>query len=244
MAIAQRPLALRRDLIRIFGEDRLVAVIRTATPGLARDAARAMSEAGVRLVEITLTIPDAFELISDLANDDAFAARGSIVGAGTVLNGTQAEESLLAGARFLVSPILVPEMIAAARARDAMSMPGTMTPTEMVRAAELGADFIKVYPVATIGGPDYITNVRRALTGLPLVATGNIDTAEIPDYFTAGGAGVGGGGPPLPPPPLPRGGGAPGIPNPGRVLPPPPRPPPHQATAAALPPRERGRPVH
>ncbi|OLC50408.1 MAG: hypothetical protein E6I40_02150 [Chloroflexi bacterium] len=205
MAITQRPLALRRDLIRIFGEDRLVAVIRTTTPGLARDAARAMSEAGVRLVEITLTIPDAFELISDLANDDAFAARGSIVGAGTVLNGTQAEESLLAGARFLVSPILVPEMIAAARARDAMSMPGTMTPTEMVRAAELGADFIKVYPVATIGGPDYITNVRRALTDLPLVATGNIDLEEIPDYFTAGVVGFGVGGPLIRPDLLQRG---------------------------------------
>ena len=205
MAITQRPLALRRDLIRIFGEDRLVAVIRTTTPGLARDAARAMSEAGVRLVEITLTIPDAFELISDLANDDAFAARGSIVGAGTVLNGRQAEESLLAGARFLVSPILVPEMIAAARARDAMSMPGTMTPTEMVRAAELGADFIKVYPVATIGGPDYITNVRRALTDLPLVATGNIDLEEIPDYFTAGVVGFGVGGPLIRPDLLQRG---------------------------------------
>ena len=205
MAITQRPLALRRDLIRIFGEDRLVAVIRTTTPGLARDAARAMSEAGVRLVEITLTIPDAFELISDLANDDTFAARGSIVGAGTVLNGTQAEESLLAGARFLVSPILVPEMIAAARARDAMSMPGTMTPTEMVRAAELGADFIKVYPVATIGGPDYITNVRRALTDLPLVATGNIDLEEIPDYFTAGVVGFGVGGPLIRPDLLQRG---------------------------------------
>ena len=205
MAITQRPLALRRDLIRIFGEDRLVAVIRTTTPGLARDAARAMSDAGVRLVEITLTIPDAFELISDLANDDTFAARGSIVGAGTVLNGTQAEESLLAGARFLVSPILVPEMIAAARARDAMSMPGTMTPTEMVRAAELGADFIKVYPVATIGGPDYITNVRRALTDLPLVATGNIDLEEIPDYFTAGVVGFGVGGPLIRPDLLQRG---------------------------------------
>ena len=205
MAITQRPLALRRDLIRIFGEDRLVAVIRTTTPGLARDAARAMSEAGVRLVEITLTIPDAFELISDLANDDAFAARGSIVGAGTVLNGRQAEESLLAGARFLVSPILVPEMIAAARARDAMSMPGTLTPTEMVRAAELGADFIKVYPVATIGGPDYITNVRRALTDLPLVATGNIDLEEIPDYFTAGVVGFGVGGPLIRPDLLQRG---------------------------------------
>jgi 2-dehydro-3-deoxyphosphogluconate aldolase/(4S)-4-hydroxy-2-oxoglutarate aldolase len=205
MAITQRPLVLRRDLIRIFGEDRLVAVIRTPTPELARDAARAMSEAGVRLVEITLTIPDAFELISELANDDAFAARGSIVGAGTVLNGTQAEDALLAGARFLVSPILVPEMIAVARARDAMSMPGTMTPTEMVRAAELGADFIKVYPVATIGGPDFIANVRRALTDLPLVATGNIELEEVPDYFRAGVVGFGVGGPLFRPDLLQRG---------------------------------------
>ena len=205
MAITQRPLVLRRDLIRIFGEDRLVAVIRTPTPELARDAARAMSEAGVRLVEITLTIPDAFELISELANDDAFAARGSIVGAGTVLNGTQAEDALLAGARFLVSPILVPEMIAVARARDAMSMPGTMTPTEMVRAAELGADFIKVYPVATLGGPDFIANVRRALTDLPLVATGNIELEEVPDYFRAGVVGFGVGGPLFRPDLLQRG---------------------------------------
>ncbi|TMC69617.1 MAG: hypothetical protein E6J13_10800, partial [Chloroflexi bacterium] len=85
MAITQRPLAVRRDLIRIFGEDRLVAVIRTTSPEIARKAAQAMSEAGVRLVEITLTVPDAFEIIEELALDDAFAGRGSVVGAGTVL---------------------------------------------------------------------------------------------------------------------------------------------------------------
>src|SRR3989442_8370284 len=186
MAITQRPLVLRRDLVRIFGEDRLVAVIRTATPDLARAAARAMSEAGVRLVEITLTVPDAFEVIEELATDDAFAARGSIVGAGTVLSGRQAEDALLAGARFLVSAVLVPEMIHAARARDAMSMPGTMTPTEMVKAADLGADFIKVFPVSAIGGPDFISNVRRALINLALVPTSHIELEKIPDYFRAG----------------------------------------------------------
>jgi 2-dehydro-3-deoxyphosphogluconate aldolase / (4S)-4-hydroxy-2-oxoglutarate aldolase len=195
MAITQRPLALRRDLIRIFGEDRLVAVIRTGSPQIARQAAHAMSEAGVRLVEITLTVPDAFEIIEELALDDAFSAHGSIVGAGTILSGAQAEQALSAGARFLVSAVLVPEMIAAARARDAMSMPGTMTPTEMVKAAELGADFIKVFPVSAIGGPDFIANVRRALVHLPLVATGNIDLEEIPDYLRAGVVGFGVGGP-------------------------------------------------
>jgi 2-dehydro-3-deoxyphosphogluconate aldolase/(4S)-4-hydroxy-2-oxoglutarate aldolase len=72
-----------------------------------------------------------------------------------------------------------------------MTMPGTMTPTEMLKAAELGADFIKVYPIATIGGPAFITNVRRALTHLPLVATGNVGYDEIPGYFAAGVVGFG-----------------------------------------------------
>lgn len=195
MAVQQRPIALRRDLVRIFSDDRLVAVIRTATAERAAVAARAMARAGVRLVEITLTVPDAYELIAALATDDEFAATGAIVGAGTVLSGAQAEDSLIAGARFLVSPALIPEMIAAARSRDAMTMPGTMTPTEMVKAAELGADFIKVYPLATIGGPEFITNVRRALMHLPLVATGNVEYDEIPAYFKAGVVGFGIGAP-------------------------------------------------
>ncbi len=205
MAISERPKVLRRDLLRMFSEDRLVAVIRTSTPETAETAARAMAAAGVRLIEITLTVPDAFELIAKLATDRELAERGAVIGAGTVLSGTQAEESLLAGARFVVSPALVPEMIEAARARDAMSMPGTMTPSEMVRAADLGADYIKVYPLATIGGPDFITNVRRALQHLPLVATGNVELAEIPAYFKAGVVGFGIGAPLIRPDLIERG---------------------------------------
>ena len=195
MSVSARPQALRKDLIRIFSEDRLVAVIRTSSVDTAELAARAMARAGVRLVEITLTIPDAYELIAKLATDNEFAKHGAIVGAGTVLSGAQAEDSLIAGARFLVSPALIPEMIDAARSRDAMTMPGTMTPTEMVKAAELGADYIKVYPLATIGGPEFITNVRRALMHLPLVATGNVEYDEIPAYLKAGVVGFGIGGP-------------------------------------------------
>jgi len=205
MAIAQRPLVGRREMLKIFGEDRLVAVIRTGTPELAEQAARAVAEGGVRLVEITLTVPDAIELIAKLAADSAFRDAGAIVGAGTVLSGAQAEDALLAGARFLVSPALIPDMIAAGRARDALTMPGTLTPTEMVRAAELGADFIKIYPIATVGGPAYVTNVRRALQHLPLVATGNIEFDEIPQYLKAGVVGFGIGGPLIPAEALARG---------------------------------------
>lgn len=205
MAITQRPLVGRREMLKIFGEDRLVAVIRTATPELAEQAARAVAEGGVRLVEITLTVPDAVELIAKLAADDSFRDTGAVVGAGTVLSGAQAEDALLAGARFLVSPALIPDMIAAGRARDALTMPGTLTPTEMVRAAELGADFIKIYPIATLGGPAYVANVRRALQHLPLVATGNIEYDEIPQYLKAGVVGFGIGGPLIPADVLARG---------------------------------------
>jgi len=205
VAIAQRPLVTRRDMLKIFGEDRLVGVIRTPTPELAERAAYALAEGGVRLVEITLTVPDAIELIAKLAADDAFRDAGAVVGAGTVLSGAQAEDALLAGARFLVSPALIPDMISAGRARDALTMPGTLTPTEMVKAAELGADFIKIYPVATVGGPAYVTNVRRALQLLPLVVTGNIEYDEIPQYLAAGVVGFGIGGPLIPSDVLARG---------------------------------------
>jgi 2-dehydro-3-deoxyphosphogluconate aldolase/(4S)-4-hydroxy-2-oxoglutarate aldolase len=201
MAITQRPThgrVTRRDMLKIFSEDRLVGVIRTATPELAERAAYALAEAGVRLVEITLTVPDAIELIAKLSNDGAFRETGAVVGAGTVLSGAQAEEALLAGARFLVSPALIPAMISVARAHDAMTMPGTLTATEMVQAADAGADFIKVYPVATVGGPAYIANIRRALQLLPLVVTGNIAYDEIPEYLRVGVVGFGIGGPLIP----------------------------------------------
>ncbi len=191
MTVTQHPIVARRELVRTFAEDRLVAVIRTASTELAERAARAVAEAGVRLVEITLTVPDAFALIERLALDPDLRSRGAVVGAGTVLSGRAAEDALLAGARFLVSPIFVPDMIVAARARDAMTMPGTMTPTEMVAAADAGADFIKVYPIQSLGGPSYIANVRRVLPELPLVPTGNIEAAEIPAYLAAGVAGFG-----------------------------------------------------
>src|SRR2546430_14585372 len=240
MAVSQRPLVLRRDLVRIFSEDRLVAVIRTGSAEAGELAARAMAKAGIRLVEITLTIPDAYELITKLATDDAMIASGAVVGGGTVLSGAQAEDALLAGARFLVSPALIPEMLEAARARDAMTMPGTMTPTEMVKAAELGADFIKVYPIATIGGPEFITNVRRALQHLPLVATGNVEYDEIPAYFAAGVVGFGIGGPLIRPQLLQRGdvegvvANAQRFPPAARPAPPPP---------PGLPPGHRGLPL-
>ncbi len=195
MALTQRPLVTRRDLVRIFSEDRVVAVIRVDSADLAERCARMLSMAGIRLIEITLTVPDALEAIQRLSSDAEIAERGGTIGAGTVLSGRQAEDALYAGARFLVSPILVPDMIAVGRARDAMTMPGTMTPTEIVQAAELGADYVKIFPIQSLGGPQYVANVRRAIQGIPLVPTGTIELSEIPAYEAAGVAGYGIGNP-------------------------------------------------
>ena len=185
----------RESHLRRVLDGGLVAIVRCPDSHKLVEVCRALADGGVTTVEITMTVPDALEVIEELATDASFSARGAIVGAGTVLNGRQADAALLAGARFLVSAIFVPDMVATARAHDAMSMPGTMTPTEMVQAADCGADFIKVFPVAAIGGPDYIRNVRRALIHLPLVATGNIDLEDIPEYFAAGVVGFGIGAP-------------------------------------------------
>lgn len=186
MAVA-RPLVRRAEQLRIFGEDRLVAVIRTATADEAVRTARAVATGGVRLIEITMTVPDADQVIARLADE----LTDRVIGAGTVLSRAQGEAAMLAGARFLVSPAMLPELVGVARAHDGMSMLGTLTPTEILQAARAGSDFIKLFPIAPVGGPEYVRNVTRALQGLPLIVTGNVERTEIPAYFAAGCVGFG-----------------------------------------------------
>jgi len=181
----------RAEQLRLFGEDRLVAVIRTASAEDALGTARAVAKGGVRLIEITLTVPDADEVIARLADE----LPDRVIGAGTVLSRAQGEAAMVAGARFLVSPAMLPELVEVARAHDGMSMLGTLTPTEIVQAARAGSDFIKIFPVQPVGGSAYVRGITRALAGLPLVATGTIELAEIPAYLDAGCVGFGVGGP-------------------------------------------------
>lgn len=187
MAVSSRSLVRRAEQLRIFGEDRLVAVIRTTTAEEAVRSARALAAGGVRLIEITMTVPDADEVIARLTRE----LPDRVIGAGTVLSRAVAEAAMLAGARFLVSPCLLPELVEVARAHDGMSMLGTLTPTEIVHAARAGSDFIKIFPVQPVGGPEYVRGITRALRDLPLVATGNVALEEIPTYFDAGCVGFG-----------------------------------------------------
>ncbi len=186
MTIA-RPLVRRAEQLRLFAEDRLVAVVRTELAEHALETARAVAAGGVRLIEITMTVPDADEVIARLVDE----LPDRVIGAGTVLSRAQGEAAMLAGARFLVSPAMLPELVDVARANDGMTMLGTLSPTEIVQAARAGSDFIKIFPVQPVGGPDYVRGLTRALGGLPLVATGNVELWEIPAYLAAGCVGLG-----------------------------------------------------
>jgi 2-dehydro-3-deoxyphosphogluconate aldolase/(4S)-4-hydroxy-2-oxoglutarate aldolase len=167
---------------------RLVAVIRADKPEDALFAARAMAEAGVRGIEITFTVPDAARIIRDAARE---LPESVVVGAGTVMGAAQAREALEAGARFLVSPILFPRLVELGHAENALVAIGGLTPTEIVAAHRAGADWVKVFPGESLGGPAYIKHLRGPLPNIPLMVTGGVTRENAAAYLAAGAQSVG-----------------------------------------------------
>ncbi len=164
---------------------RLVSVIRAATPEQAYGAARAVIRGGIRLVEVTYSVPDAPSVMRRLAGEDA------IVGAGTVLTEAEALAALEAGARFLIAPNLGAAVAAVARAHDVLYCPGAYTTSEIVAAREAGAHVVKVYPVGVAGGPDYIRIIRDPLPRIPMLAAGGTHLDNVLPFLAAGCVGVG-----------------------------------------------------
>ncbi len=164
---------------------RLVAVIRAATPEAAEGAARAVVRGGIRLVEVTFTVPDAPSVMRALADCDA------VVGAGTVLTPAEAHAALGAGAKFLIAPNLSAAVAGIARESGAMYCPGAYTTTEIVAARDAGAHVVKVYPVGVAGGPDYIRVIRDPLPGIPMLAAGGTHLGNVAAFLDAGCVGVG-----------------------------------------------------
>jgi len=165
----------------------VVAVIRMNEAADLVTVARALAKGGVRFVEITMTVPDAIEVIRDavqMLGDDV------LIGAGTVLDGHTAERAMDAGAAFVVGPCVVPEVIAACRARDRSVVPGALTPTEILQAWNAGADVVKVFP-GRVATPGYFTDLRGPFPHIPLMPTGNVDLATTPEYIRAGAIAVG-----------------------------------------------------
>jgi 2-dehydro-3-deoxyphosphogluconate aldolase / (4S)-4-hydroxy-2-oxoglutarate aldolase len=173
------------EFVQTLWSERATAILRTTNADAAQRAMEAAVEGGFRILEFTLTTPNALGLI------ETFARRpGLIVGAGTVLLPEQAQAAVSAGARFLVSPIIDEAVIRRARELDAAAMPGTHTPTEMVQAHRAGAPLIKLFP-APAGGPAYLRSVLAPLPFLRIVPTNGVDEQNAPDWLRAGAWGVG-----------------------------------------------------
>lgn len=167
---------------------RLVAVIRAERPEDALFAARAMAAAGVRGIEITFTVPNAAASIREAI---AVLPASVVVGAGTVLTEEQAKDALDAGARFLVSPICDPTLVRIGHAAGAQVAIGGLTPTEIVAAARAGADYVKLFPGESLGGPTYIKHLRGPLPDITFMVTGGVTRENAAAYLAAGAQSVG-----------------------------------------------------
>lgn len=161
--------------------ERLLAVIRAATPAAALAAARAVARGGLSMVEITFTVPDATAVMAELARDPALT-----VGAGTVLTADQARAALAAGAQFIVAPNLSAAVAGVTLEAGALFCPGAYTTNEILAARDAGAHIIKVYPVGVAGGPDYIKVIRDPLPDVPMLAAGGTTLANVPAFLAAG----------------------------------------------------------
>jgi 2-dehydro-3-deoxyphosphogluconate aldolase / (4S)-4-hydroxy-2-oxoglutarate aldolase len=180
--------AVRERILQIG----IVPVVRASSSAEARTAAEAVCKGGIPIVEITMTVPGAVEVIRELAKQSS--PNELLVGAGTVLNPEQAQRCLDAGAQFLVSPGFNAKTVALAAAERRLIMAGALTPTEVIAAWEAGADFIKIFPAGNVGGPKYIKALKGPLPDVPLIPTGGVNLQTAAEFLEAGAAALGIGG--------------------------------------------------
>ncbi|MFD8863825.1 bifunctional 4-hydroxy-2-oxoglutarate aldolase/2-dehydro-3-deoxy-phosphogluconate aldolase [Streptomyces sp. NPDC059590] len=171
----------RWDIVRAVTAQRAFGIVRTAGPREALAAAVAVLDAGLNAVEVALTTPRALSAVAELTAERPDA----LVGAGTVIDAPAARAAVEAGARFLVSPSLHPEVIRTGHRYGVPVFPGVATPTEMVRALEEGADALKLFP-ASGASPSWLRDVRAALPQAPVIPTGGVTIDNAPEWIAAG----------------------------------------------------------
>jgi len=161
--------------------------IRVSSANQALYAATTLFDAGIPIAEITMTVPGAINVIGELAQKFP----SMVVGAGTVLDTETAERCLDAGARFITSTGLVPEVIGAAHRRGVVVIPGALTPTEVISAWKAGADYVKIYPAAPLGGDLYIRSLKLPLPQVSLIAAGGVNQETATGFILAGATALG-----------------------------------------------------
>jgi 2-dehydro-3-deoxyphosphogluconate aldolase/(4S)-4-hydroxy-2-oxoglutarate aldolase len=181
----------KNDTLRKVLSLGVIPVVRASSSEAALRAVDALREGGIDVIELTMTVPGALELIESLVH--RFGSTVA-VGAGTVLDAETARACVLSGAAFLVSPSVDRGMIACARTYGVPVVPGALTPTEIVDAWRAGADLVKVFPCASLGGASYVKALRGPLPQIDLVATGGVSLETAGDFVRAGAAAIGAGG--------------------------------------------------
>jgi 2-dehydro-3-deoxyphosphogluconate aldolase/(4S)-4-hydroxy-2-oxoglutarate aldolase len=165
----------------------VVAVIRLQDSSKLRAVIDALAAGGVKALEVTMTVPRAIELIGEIAPT---LPPDFVIGAGTVVDPDTAHAAILAGARFIVGPVLRPAVIDVCHRYDVAVMPGCFSPTEILTAWEAGADVVKVFP-ATALGPSYFKDIRGPLPQLKLMPTGGVSLDNAGDWIRAGAVAIG-----------------------------------------------------
>ncbi|MCX6603263.1 MAG: bifunctional 4-hydroxy-2-oxoglutarate aldolase/2-dehydro-3-deoxy-phosphogluconate aldolase [Acidobacteria bacterium] len=181
----------KQQVVTSMLEIGIVPIIRVNSAEAAIKSIEAVYEGGIRSAEITMTTPGALKALEKLA--DAFGDK-MILGAGTVLDPETARATILAGAQFLVTPALKVATIEMARRYSIVICPGALTPTEILTAWEAGADFVKVFPCANMGGAKYIKAVKAPLPHVLMIPTGGVNLDTIGDFLQAGASAVAVGG--------------------------------------------------
>ncbi len=174
----------RKELFEKVALEQIIGVVREESVEEAESVAEAYARNGIRIIEVTLTTPQAFELISRFAQ--TYAPLDVVIAAGTVRNSHDAAQARRAGAQLIVSPHTDVTVIEYANEHDLLSIAGAGTATEIIRAWEAGCDIVKVFPALYLGGPDYIRTLRGPIRDVPMLAGGPVPLDTIENYLDAG----------------------------------------------------------
>ena len=177
----------REEVHAVIEETGIVPAIRVASAEDALFAVAAVFRGGIRVIELTMTIPGAVEVIAELTRTHPEL----VVGAGTVLDLPTARACAEAGAAFLTSPGFDPEIVDFANERKIVNIPGALTPTEVMTARKAGVDFVKVFPCAQVGGPAYIHALKAPFPDVRLIASGGVNQQTAGDFIRAGAVALG-----------------------------------------------------
>jgi 2-dehydro-3-deoxyphosphogluconate aldolase / (4S)-4-hydroxy-2-oxoglutarate aldolase len=173
----------KQELRNRVEEVGLVPVIRTSCAEDARFAIEEVAHGGIPIIEVTMTVPGAIDVIGQIIKDEPDV----IIGAGTVLDADTARQCISAGAKFISAPALdVPTVELVAKRHDIIMMAGALTPTEILAAWKAGSDFVKVFPCSLVGGDNYIRTLKRPFPDIPLIAGGGVTQQNAAHYLLAG----------------------------------------------------------